>query len=635
MARKLVRSMPSSIITRLLNDEEFLSFADISLLNYGNMGAFRHKDLLSALQKAKDGDGKAVLATKDGRQFALTRLPDGQGGALVALGGHEEVVQKVVEFGFLDPEREVRLTALVHAERQCWPALPSADKWRTIISSKPLSETELVGLLSDIRDTPSQFLSVLEHKWKTGAEIGVADIFPTSLTYFAALIGPQPSSNDVDQWVNGELAPDLQRAIRCSLSDGVKRAVALNIDRRLSPVMLLNDIPASELLPVMSGLLESASPIVLLSIVEIALARAKDDASFGNLAAAALDRLFGKVAEDKLGTPAWKLMPHLVGVALEKMSASGELWRLPPFWRRLAAFSHATVLIDLLQVDDADAEPLINWLSGLQTGSDVASSLLDMKDEPLWRAWDFSPRQLRALVIGRLLAMKTPLESLGLSQYLDNAIEALRTENGLFDADRPSPLVGSGARMSSLEKREGTDSQAESEYFSQAAAALNVDPIGDAWKGLSIMCRLLRFDESLEDCLAKAVQRISMGDDDESKRRFFEALLIAADIAATQPFEGLANAVASVLVREADKFAALVDVATGYRILLIASGAVSDKTKWMDWTANHMSAYAFGLPRGDACRLLLAELDVLQTLLPIPERCFGQARKLAAAGLKN
>jgi hypothetical protein len=346
-----------------------------------------------------------------------------------------------------------------------------------------------------------------------------------------------------------------------------------------------------------------------------------------------LERLFGEKGEKSKNTAAWKLMPALVRAGLGKISSSEELWSFPPFWRRLAAYAHAHVLVELLDADGKDVDRFIDWLDGLETDGEVAASLLDMSEEPLWRAWDMSRRQLRASVVSRLMAMKASLDGRGLGGIVDRAVEALKAENGLLDADRPGPLVDSGARMADLEVRAGTDLKAVSEFFSQAAAKLDLDPADDAWKGISVACRLLCFDEALLNLLAKIVGRVSMGDGDAGKSRFFETLLLAADVAGVQPFELLADAVASALVREAKKFIEDVDVVTGYRILVISSGAIKDRTRWMDWIGNRMSDFAFSLPRGRACRRLIVDLDALQTLLPIRERCFGRARKVAAAGM--
>jgi hypothetical protein len=124
------------------------------------------------------------------------------------------------------------------------------------------------------------------------------------------------------------------------------------------------------------------------------------------------------------------------------------------------------------------------------------------------------------------------------------------------------------------------------------------------------------------------------GDDDEGSKKFLETLLLAADIAATQPGEAIARKVAEVLVGAASRFYGEVEVVTGLRILVVAAGAIRERARGMEWLAERISDYAFTIPRGLPCRRLLFELDTLQTLVPIRDRCFGKARKIAAAGMK-
>lgn len=626
-----MKVMPETVISRLLDDEKFSSFLDVPVLSCGDIGSFRHEEILSALERARSGSGKAELSTREGRRFVVTRLPNPEG---VTLTEGEEAGFLIPEFSFLDPEQEVRLETLAGVERKCWPGITSVGKWRSILAERPLREIELARIISDIRETPNQFFARLKEKWSTGVEMCAADFFPTTLAYYSLLIGPPPDGHGVSEWIDELLVPELQHAISLSLDGGLKRVLALNVDQRLSPSRFVAHIPAVELLPVMGRLVESESPIALLGILEIALVRTVDDVRFFDLALDALNRLLGKKLEKSRVDIAWKLIPALIRVGLGKMSVAEELSSFPPFWRRLGAFAHAHFLVELFEMDGKDVDRFIDWLlGGLHTRSQIAANLLDISQEPLWIAWDFSPRLLRASVFGRLMSLKTLLDGHGLGGLVDSAAEELNVENVLFHADRPGPLIGNGMRMSGLDGYESTDSESMTGFFSQAMEEIDIDPISDAWKGMSVVSRLLRFDEVLLDRLAKVVGCVSMEEEEESKRLFFEALLSAADVAATQPFEPLGDSVASALIRETNKFTRGDDVVMGYRILMLSSGAIKDRTRRMNWMGNRMSDYAFGLPRGEACRCLLYELDVLQTLLPIRERCFGRARKFVAAGM--
>ena len=107
---------------------------------------------------------------------------------------------------------------------------------------------------------------------------------------------------------------------------------------------------------------------------------------------------------------------------------------------------------------------------------------------------------------------------------------------------------------------------------------------------------------------------------------------MAADVAATQACESLADAIGLALVRDASRLTELVDVVTGYRILVVASGALRDKAKAIEWMGGRMADYAFTIPKGPPCRRLFADLVVLDAFLPLDGKCLGRAKKFASAG---
>lgn len=626
----MIKEMPKTVVRTLLDDQEFVAFAELSVLDYGDIGSFRHQDIVSALEKARNADGKADLVAGNGRRFVLGRLSDGKGATMSEDGAESRLIS---EFGLLDPERENRLAALAATEGKCWPSLPSAAMWRSVLMERPLGEMELAHLISDVRDTPSQFLAALEGKWKSGAQMGAEEFFPTSLAYYAALAGLPHDTKAMDDWMADTLMPDLRQGIERSVADGLRQVLALNVDSRLSPDKFIGDISDQELLLALGDLVQTVSPFALLGIMEIALARVAGNGDFGVLASDALDRLFGEKSKTNGIEASWRMLPALIKAGVGRFVAGWELWGRPPYWRRLAAHAHANILVELLDAQGTDVDRFVDWLGGQVLEGEAAAHILGLREEPLWRAWDMSPRQIRASVVGRLMSMRRALDDMGLSATLDSAVGAMKEEYGQLDANRPGPLVGTGTRMSDNLGQGGTDDESVSEFFLQAATDLELDPSGEAWKGLSVACRLLQFEGGLLDRLARVVARVAPADGEEGMKVFFETLLLAADIAATQPDETIARKVAEALVGAAGRFSGEGDVVTGLRVLVIASGATRERERGMKWLAERILEYAFTIPRGLPCRRLLFELDTMQTLIPIRDRCFGRARKIAAAGM--
>lgn len=626
--------MPRTFVRRLLNDDEFVTFSEFPVIRFGELGSFEHDAVLKSLARAKETGKREELIARNGKQYLLERSLDGVRITPADSAGSELMIK---EFSFFDPDREVRLGALKHAMEQCWPSLPSISQWQSILDERPLSDTELAELISSINETPGHFLSAMESKWRNGGEMDAASFFPASLAYYEALVGPPPEGLGADVWINSVLVPHLKQRLDQSLIVGLKLALALNIDPRLCPAGLISStISDDELIAVLRELAATRSPLALLGILEIAISRMGGNELFRAFASDVLECLVGDKSREIRNGQAWQLMPAIIKVGLRRLSIEEGLWCMPPYWRRLAAFAHAHNLVEILEAESEDFDQLIGWMDGLERPEEFAAILLDFKREPMWHVLNMTPRSLKALVVRRLIALRDTLTTSGFElqngHLVDLAFESIKNEGGLLHINMPGPLHD-GMRMSDVDGCGGSKSDSETSFISEAVSALELEPLGTAWHGLALVCRHLCFDDAMLDSLTKLPTRLTLGDATEDRERFFDVLEKAAEIAATQPCEALADAVADAIAREAVRFDGARDAEVGYMLLIMASGAITDDTRWKEWIGKRMTDYAFFLPKGEACSQLLFSLDSLQTLMPIKDRCFGRARKFASSGI--
>lgn len=634
MVRELIKAMPRTFVRRLLNDDEFVAFSELPVIRFGGLGSFEHDAVLKSLGRAKETGERVELTARNGKQYLLERSLDGVRITPTDSAGSEQVVK---EFSFFDPDREVRLSALKHAMEQCWPSLPSISQWQSILDKRPLSDTELAELISSINETPGHFLSAMESKWQSGGEMAAESFFPTSLAYYEALVTPPQEALGVDDWINSVLVPHLKQRLDQSLIVGLKLALALNVDPRLCPTGLISSaIPDDELIAVLRELATTRSPLALLGILEIAISRMGGNEQFREFASDVLECLVGDKSREIRNAQVWQLMPALINVGLRRLSIEEGLWCLPPYWRRMAAFAHAHILVEILEAESEDFDQFIGWMGGIERPEELPPILLDFKKEPMWRVFDMTPHSLKVLVVRRLIALKDSLTNSGLelqnSHLIDLAFELIKKEGGLLDIDMPS-LLHDGMRMSNMDGCGRSNSEFETSFISRAVSELEAEPMGKAWYGLAWFCRHLCFDDALLDSLTKLQTRLTLGDTTEERERFFDVLEKAAEIAATQPCEALADAVVDVIAKETARFSGARDTELGYIILIMASGAILNDTRWKEWIEKRITDYAFSLPKGEACRQLLFNLDSLQTFMPIKDRCFGRARKFASSGI--
>jgi len=73
-------------------------------------------------------------------------------------------------------------------------------------------------------------------------------------------------------------------------------------------------------------------------------------------------------------------------LTLNTISLNEELALAPPYWRRLAAFAHATMLIATVNFQNWDKPKLTAWCDAKQSLATAAVAILDLIRSPLWRS---------------------------------------------------------------------------------------------------------------------------------------------------------------------------------------------------------------------------------------------------------
>lgn len=627
-----IRSQPKTILDRLLRNEDLLAVVDLVGGEYPGLGVFDHCEIIAALQKIHTEGCSVSVRTKEGKECRLERMSEG----IKATPIEDERAGRIVaEFEFLDPVPEVRLKALAEILSGSHPWFPSASNWQSILDARPLSEAELTQLIAEIHSSPTHFWATLQKKWRRG-QITTQDLVPSSSFYYQSLIGPLPDGHNVDAYLHEVFKPHLSNLVERDFSIGLEFCLSAYLRDDLSPFSLLDGIADAEVIDAASNFLQQDSPFALLGILDIAVKRKLGDPRFEEVASETIRRLVQKTLVGKDGLDSYELMPPLVRLCYHSISVKEVLCGTPPYWRWLAAFVHAHFLLNIIRTKPLDVTSFSSWCDGNITNKMIAKQLIDMQQEPLWTAESLTPASLRAEIVGRLLNLGTAIQHQGgsvpLWDLVQREAETMKEQGSLIFTMCPGPLEGH-LRRKSVNVPSATDAQDVAEIFSEIALELEAAPVGDAWSKLAALTRFFLFDSGLLGKIENVARYLEFQCEEENHQSFFNAIAGAAFIAATQPDETLADAVAATLAKEAANFNTNTDAETGYRLLLITSAAFSDRTKWLNWLGQKMTDYVYSLPKGAPCAQLHESLQVLKSLFPVKEWCFGRSTKLAAAAI--
>ncbi len=629
-----LKTQPKTVADRLLQNTELLSFSRLGGFTYAGLGEFHHNEVVQALKLAAMEQRAVALRTKGGVVCQMERNSQGVKVTLAGESG-EGTSSQVVEFELLDPDTSVRLGALETIRLECSPWLSSLHCWHSILSERPLSECELRDLTHQLALSPATVFRVITKKWRNG-RINLFDAFPTGSEYYEMLVGPRPQTASRDNYVSEVLRLHHQQILTQNLSAGLRVCLPSSIRHDVSFVELLGGFPDDVVLEALGDPEGWSTPFALLGALQIAVARGQGNQHLCDYAAKAVERLCGVRFAYADGQDAFVVLPPVVRLCLRLIGTSEGMCDTPPYWRRLAAFVHCHFLFDILQIEPIDAEAFVTWCDSQMTQQALIADLLDMQREPMWRAEEFGPASLRSEVLGRLQLLVADAEQRGWSVPNRELIE--RTLEQLDARDRAplhfcGPLEGHLRRRSTQMAPRATSVNA-AEGLRRLIADLRGEPTGDGWAKLGFHSRLFIFEDDVLGELARTIDVLALIDREDARDAFFRSLAAASYIACSQPYEPLGDAIAKVVAREAKRFTCAADAERGFRVLLMASAAITDRSHWLDWLANRLTDYAFALPRGKASACLYRDLGLLTELFPVKEWRFGKARKAASAAIR-
>lgn len=610
-------------------NEELLEAGDLYGSRYPGIGTVDHSEVLAALQEAHERNEKAYLRTKEGDEFYLHRVEGSVQAESVAVGGNARMIP---EFAFLDPDAEVRLKELRDIVDGAPLWFPNVESWESKLQAGPLSESDLAQLVRDIQSLPNYVFDSINNTWAKGG-CTANDLIPESPFYYQTLLGPFPENQDLHQYIKSTLLPHWRSLLANNSKKYLGFLLPLFLHPQLAPSIVINAIDFDTVFDAASTPECNNNPFALLGVLDIALKMKNTDPRFDELAVQVGSRILDGEIVGSDGVDYYMLMPSLVRLCFRTISKNDKLFHMPLYWRWLAAFVHSHFVMGVLRGKLIEIESFSAWCDSHFTSRIFTAELVDLQKSPSWQAERLSSDSLKNEVFGRLVSLTNGKGDLDVPPILLDAIKvkvnaALKDGTLLFSM-APGPLEGH-LRRQDVEPPVA-DSDEASDMFNNIEAEIASEPSSELFNRVAGMSLLIRYPEKISSALIESVNGMKLTTG--SEEGFFSILRASGYIAATQPDEFLANAVAQTVVKNAAKFQSASDAGEGYRILFWASAAFVDRNQWLQWLSNSLRDYAHILPRGVTSAWLYDSLDELKSLIPIKDWCFGSARMSAAGAI--
>lgn len=619
IARIQLNSLPAPIVRRLLKRGDIVALIEAGSAEVGDLGQFKFSDVRDALAKAPFGAFVAV-PTPGGQGISVARSAD----AMVRVRGPSGVEMVLPELSLLDPSAEVRLEGIRFLSERSLPHWPGGPGWQDLAAQGVLADSDFGLMLDELPRVAEPVIEGIASKILAG-RFSVQDLVPTSRTYYESLLGPIPWTMGVSHYVADVLVPHLANVFRKDSTWGLRCIQAASVGEAIDPVRVAADVSDDDLMFATEAVGIGTTPFAMLATYRLASARAAVDRRFSPVAQQALQALATKTCAGEPDSGLDTLLIAFVHLTLGIVGQAEELASAPPFWRRLAAFAHTTVVLEAIRITDTSARDIGAWCAKHRTRERSAVEILDHLAEPRWRSDALSAADLWSTALLRAIG-STPegpaIPTLSASQ-LEHAQPRLELVAGV-----PGPLGGARPDWSApdvqVKDAELLDGVDPAPANGEVLAPMQI------WMALVHHANIYRFSDDLMARvrgLAKSLQPRAAG----QLREAYGPLALCCNVASTQANLELAELAVAGVIEVCDRVTDPAEAILAASIIILAAGAAKDEAAGIQWAGEKLVALAYRLPRGACCAALAETIEIFQRFIPLRQRRWGKALIVASS----
>ncbi len=581
--------------------------------------------LLSAFQKVADGEPLPPFA--DDRGNALDLKVTIEGHAAVIVYQDKRWRFPYAAFCSLHPSR--RLAILDQYLSQHTLAIAQRTRLKTLLAHQDYSDRDFMTAIGLLSASPESFAASLHEKASAG-QFSMYDVLSRPLEYWDNLTATLVSSGTLAKFISHELAEERRARIA---QDPARALVMISLTFGSPPLVprdLFKDVPPESLFDGVDRLAKLDDPFALCGAFDLCADRAADDPRFIEAGERLLKKVFGDMK--RLET-AFDVYAAIFVITTAFFAEHETLKRKPVYWRRLAAASHAALVLRTLGAGNLEKEPLLTWAFRIKGQPYFLSAFNDFRDEPRWRPDWIVPRYLIADAYGRAVASCRRFTAGEQPPGWQEPIALARAwieENQLqLTAYFPALLEGARHdRIPTIQELNEPGGTGVIDLFNKLVEQPSIDKL----MMLTPVIRTFGCPPDAIDAVFKAVTSLRTEAANADQQVIDAVLSLAADIAVQNLDKRLADLVADISIEWALSGERRKSFAEVVFVLLECAAANEDQSEARTLLARRLENLAFLLPPPGLSNLL-GLLLTLQSLDETLAEHLGRAVATARLGL--
>lgn len=395
--------VPPLIRKRLLQErrfrEEYGLRAD-PILSFDDSGVSVHRSpLFDAIRKILSGVREKKITDMKGKRWRLKTVNrEGELPNLALSRGNRRLI--LPDFSPFSPDRATRLRSLAKAASEFNLPNSARETWQDVIAERTLLDDELDAFHGEFRDTPVLKMRTIRSEFANG-QGKLSTLVPLSRRYFERLVGAYDGSDSIQAYAAGRGKMLFSELSTWHPYEGFLLGLFLSSHSSLTAEINVEQMSSDDLMRALNFLNKHGDRISQLGAIEIGLRILPSRREIEKV----LISLVEKIRDDDVTRKGsgFQLLSALFILVDGELSKTRLLSREPPFYRRLAALSQATLIHRQIMKSGVDVDSFCKWALSHGGQQFYLQSLADMRAEPRWNPDYVAASQMKADFFGRLM----------------------------------------------------------------------------------------------------------------------------------------------------------------------------------------------------------------------------------------
>lgn len=398
--------VPPSFQNILLQDQSFCEeygFNPDPAVSFGpSTASFKRSELCNAVQSVLSGVSVEKVIDNDGKKWELKNVIGENGLPNMALFKGDMQYPVPPSFVLFSPDRKTRLHFL--KELASMVNLPSGVEaaWRKIFRKRAIKDGEIQTFERDIANTPVNIQQFIHNdiNIRTNGK-NISSWVPSSEKYFDRLVGGYDGSASIHDYASGRVGKFFHELSVRYPYEGFLRSLFLSSHSLLTRQIHVESLSEDDLVRAFDFLEKSGDRVSQTGAIEVGLRILPSAPEIEPHLVRLIKQL---ICDNAVGEASdFKLLSALFFFVYSELSRTRTLSSEPPFYRRLAALSQASMIHRQLANSDVEVDLLCEDLFRNCFGPYYIQSLVDMRVEPGWNPIFGAAEYIKANFLYRII----------------------------------------------------------------------------------------------------------------------------------------------------------------------------------------------------------------------------------------